>query len=260
MEVRLLAKGYKNNESFYQDFLEGTIEDSKEYFSGEVAYIRAAPDFPIYMGKGTEKEKKQDFLYAMQTISKYYLKTERDTLLDGTFWHSLLVTHKRDYILERYPEVLESRNKFQNIVLKQFDWENYIYKCILAAQYINDNISSEHERDRYFELIFENLDVFNYIIKYEIFRNDNFLINVLDIIDELGISEIMKAKIKGREDLGNDERYGRRVIFEFNKSYPVIMAPILEKEQLKPIFIENLSKYYDKMEELLKENVIVPHS
>ena len=121
---------------------------------------------------------------------------------------------------------------------------NYIYKCILAAQYIGDRVA-ESERNRYYRLVAENMDVFNYIIKYEIFRNDQFVVNILDIIDEKGISEILKGKIKGREDLGDDERYGRRVIFEMNKSYPVIMAPVMGKVELGELFVRNLGKYYE---------------
>jgi hypothetical protein len=75
--------------------------------------------------------------------------------------------------------------------------------------------------------------MYNYIIKYEIFRNDRFLLNVLVIIDELNLSKGMKSKITGRENLGQDERVGRRVLFEFNKSYPVVMSPMMEKEELK---------------------------
>ncbi|MDU2489947.1 MAG: hypothetical protein E7D27_05060 [Clostridium celatum] len=106
-------------------------------------------------------------------------------------------------------------------------------------------MEDEEERIRYYGLIFDNLDVYNYIIKYEIFRNEKFLLNILDIIDELDLSKIMKAKIKDRPDLGKDERYGRRVIFEFNKSYPVVMSPMLDKEALKEPFLEFLSYYYD---------------
>lgn len=245
MEVKLLTDGYRNHESFYQDFLDGNIEDKEEYFSGETAFINLAPDFPIYMALGTDEEKKCNFLKAFHIITRSYLDTDRDLLLDQTFWHSLLVTHKRDYIIENYPKVTESRSEFHKIVLKKFDWENYIYKCIIAAQYVTDNVSSEKEQNRYYELIIGNLDIYNYIIKYEIFRNDRFLLNILDIIDELGISSLMKAEIKGREDLGDDERYGRRVIFEFNKSYPIVMAPVLDKETLKKPFIAFLNKYYD---------------
>ncbi|WP_433747838.1 hypothetical protein [Falsibacillus pallidus] len=245
MEVRLLEKGYKNSTSLYTDFLQGNLNDKEEYFSDKVVYIREAPDFPIYMGRGSEEDKRKSFLTAFQTISKYYLNSERDLLLDETFWHSLLLTHKQNFILTEYPEVAEKESIFRNIVLKKFDWENYIYKIILAAQYIDDNISDREDRLKYYELIIDNLDLYNYIIKYEIFRNEHFLVNILSIIDELNISRVLKTKIKGREDLGDDERVGRRVIFEFNKSYPVIMSPTLHKEELQKLFIEYLSYYYD---------------
>ena len=87
--------------------------------------------------------------------------------------------------------------------------------------------------------------MYNYIIKYEIFRNDKFLLNILDIIDELDLAKVMKAKIKDRPDLGKDERYGRRVLFEFNKAYPVVMSPMLEKDELEVLFMEYLGYYYD---------------
>ena len=67
--------------------------------------------------------------------------------------------------------------------------------------------------------------------------------NVLDIIHDNDLSEILKAKIKDRPDLGKDERVGRRVIFELNKSYPVVLAPTLDKEELEVLFLENLKKY-----------------
>src|SRR5699024_5205116 len=121
-----------------------------------------------------------------------------------------------------YPQVNKGFNHFRNVVTKSFDWENYIYKCFIGAQYIDDHIRDEKEKIHYYEMIIDNLDLYNYIIKHEISRNSKLLINVLDIIDELKLSSLLKANIKGREDLGTDERYGRRVMFEFNKSYPVI--------------------------------------
>lgn len=245
MEIRLLKKGYKNNEQFYKDFLEDQLKNKDEYFSGEVVYIDEDPDFPVYMGKGSESERKELFLQAFDVVSKHYLNTDRNIHFDEVFWHSLLSIYKRDYLLEQYPQVKEGINHFNNIVIKDFDWENYIYKCVLGAQYINDNISNNNERKRYYELIIDNLDLYNYIIKYEIFRNDKFLINILDITYDLGVTKILKAKIKGRDDLGKDERVGRRVIFEFNKSYPIIMSPMLEKKELEKLFLKYLSYYYN---------------
>ena len=53
---------------------------------------------------------------------------------------------------------------------------------------------------------------------------------MLDIIDEIDLAKVMKAKIKDRPDLGKDERYGRRVMFEFNKSLSVLLSPMLERK------------------------------
>lgn len=245
MEIRLLKRGYYQNESLYEDFLNDAIELNNDYFSDQVVHIKDAPDFPIYMATGSWKKRKEDFLKAFQTMDEYYVHVDRELTFEGTFWHSLLMTKKRDYILHHYPQVKNSFNQFRNIVTKPFDWENYIYKCLIGAQYIHDHTDDEAEKMHYYEMIVDNLDVYNYIIKHEISRNGPLLMNVLDIIHELDLSELLKAKIKGREDLGDDERYGRRVMFEFNKSYPVIMAPMLEKEPLKEVFIEFLSYYAD---------------
>mgnify|MGYP001342025079 CR=1 FL=1 len=255
MEIRLLADGYRDNEQLYFDFIHDQIHESKEYFSNETVNIKEAPDFPIYMGRGSKEVVERNFFEAFRIISESYLQEDQDLIMYGNFWHSLLVTYKRDYILEKYPQVKNSYREFKNIVLKHFDWENYIYKCVLASQYITDNVNSEEERERYYKLIVNNLDLFNYIIKYPVFRNDKFLLNILDIVDELGISEFAKAKIKGREDLGDDERYGRRVIFELNKSYPVVMAPMLSKEELKKYFIIYLNYYADVTKLIPKEKL-----
>jgi hypothetical protein len=252
MEIRLLKKGYKNNEQFYKDFLEDQIKTNDEYFTDEVAFINVSPDFPIYIAHGAEDEKKALFLQAFEVISDSYLSTNRDIHFDEIFWHSLLAVYKRDFLLNQYPQINDGINHFNNIVLKDFNWENYIYKCVLGAQYINDNVSDASERNRYYKLIIENLDLYNYIIKYEIFRNDKFLINILDIIDELNLSKVLKAKITGRDDLGKDERVGRRVIFEFNKSYPIVMSPMLEKDDLKELFLQYLSYYQDNEQQLVQ--------
>lgn len=244
MEIRLLKSGYKNNDQFYQDFLNDQIKDKDEYFSDEVINLDEAPDFPIYMGVGYDNKRSDLFLEAFNTISKYYLNTDRDIHFTEIFWHSLLCVNKREFLIKEYPQIMETQSNFNNIVIKKFDWENYIYKCILGAQYINDNIEDHNEKIRYYNLIIENLDLYNYIIKYEIFRNDKFLLNILDIIQELDLSKTLKAKIKDRDDLGKDERIGRRVIFELNKSYPVIMSPMMDKEELKDVFLKFLS-YYD---------------
>lgn len=245
MEIRLLKKNCIKKEEFYKDFLDDRIIEHDEYFSDEVVYVKEAPDFPIYMGKGSEEEKAVLFKKAFEVMANCYLDTDRDIHMNEMFWYSLLCVHKRDFLLREYPQVGESIKDFHNIVVKKFDWENYIYKCVLGAQYVNDNTDCDEERDRYYDLIVENLDVYNYMIKYEVFRNDKFIINVLDIINDNGLAKVLKAKIKDRPDLGKDERYGRRVLFEFNKAYPIVMSPMLDKDELEVLFMEYLGYYYD---------------
>ena len=197
------------------------------------------------MGKASEEEKLGLFKQAFEAMANCYLDTDRDIHMNEMFWYSLLCVYKRDFLLREYPQISESMKDFQNIVVKKFDWENYIYKCVLGAQYVKDNTTCDEDRNRYYDLIVENLDVYNYIIKYEIFRNEKFLINVMDIIDDRGLAKVLKAKIKNRPDLGKDERYGRRVLFEFNKAYPIVMSPMLEKDELEGLFMEYLGYYYD---------------
>ncbi len=251
IEVRLLKDKYKNNEDLYDAFLHDKIIGNEEFLSGEKVRIEAAPVFPIYMAKGTEGEKNEKFITVFEVMKKFYIEMDRDIYLNERFWHSLLCQEHRDYLLDNYPEIIDGGLKeFKNIVLKGFDWENYIYKCILGAQYVTDNIVDENEQKRYYRLIVENLDLYNYIIKYNIFRNDIFLIKILNIVDKYDLSKILKAKIKDKEiiekyHLGKDERYGRRVIFEFNKSYPVVMVPMLNDEELEEKFFEYLDIYYD---------------
>lgn len=245
MEIRLLKKDFLKKEEFYKDFLDAKIIEKDEYFSDEVVHINNAPDFPIYMGKGSEEEKAKLFMEAFEAMSNFYLNTDRDIHMNERFWYTLLCVHKRDFVLKMYPQVGESIKDFHNVVVKKFDWENYIYKCILAAQYVKDNTDNEDDRKKYYNLIVENLDVFNYMIKYEVFRNDKFIINVLDIINDNNLAKVLKAKIKDRPDLGKDERYGRRVLFEFNKAYPIVMSPMLEKDELEELFMEYLGYYYD---------------
>ena len=121
-----------------------------------------------------------------------------------------------------------------------------MYKCILAAEYIKDYTEDKLERERYIGLIVDNLDFYNYILKYPIFRNQEFLIKMLNIVDRLNLSAIFKAKIENRVD---DVRYGRMVLFEMNKSYPVIIAPAMSEEDLEELTLKYLGYYYKELPE-----------
>lgn len=242
MEIRLLDNNYLKSESLYSDFLNDRIGSDEKHFSNTSVYIDSIPDFPIYL-RGNQEQRYEYYSAAFNAMINSYLKTPREINMNGIFWYSLLLLHKRKYICTTYPMILDSEKEFRNIVLKKFDWENYIYKCVVGAQYIIDNVDSLENQEKFIHAISDNLDLYNYIIKYEIFRNDFFLINILSIIQDNNLSEIMKTKIKNRPDLGKDERVGRRVIFELNKSYPVILAPTLNKKELEPLILKHALKY-----------------
>lgn len=243
MQINLLTNDYKNDEHFYQNFLNDKIWQS-EYISNEFVNIpEELPEFPIFFAIRDKEERDREYCKMIRIIADHVIQLDRDIYMDERFWHSWLCLYRREYLLDIYPQIKDDYQAFRNIVIKKFDWENYIYKAILIAQYVDDYTAVD-KHEYYYHLILQNMDMFNYIIKYEIFRNGRFLINIMDIIEEIGLSNVLKAKIKGKSDLGKDERYGRRVIFELNKAYPIVMSPMLEKEKLKEYFMKYLGYYY----------------
>lgn len=252
MKIKMLKKGYRNNKALYMDFIEDRIDYNNDYFDEEILDINIeSPDFPIYMGLHCDnKEKNNDFLEAFEKVSKYYIDINRDIHLDGLFWHSFLVSQKRDYIISKYPKIVEDQKIFNSIVFKKFDWENYIYKIIIGASYIKENVEVEDEQVRYFKLIIDNLDIYNYMLKYPIFRNGNFLLNILDIINDNDLSSKLKAKLEPKDRSSNnkkkDLRLGRMILFELNKAYPSILVQTLSKDELETIVIRYLNIVKDK--------------
>lgn len=248
MEVRLLDKQeYKNNKEFYKDFLDDNIKNNEEYFSNEVIELDEAPDFPIYMGVSVNKEDVYRYYnVAFRVLGDHYIKLDKNIYFDETFWHSLFTVYKRDYLLSKYPEIKNGYNTFKRIVLKNFDWENYIYKCLMVVSLAETNFNNNLDKNNFYKLIIDNLDLFNYTIKLAIFRNTNFLENIFSIIGELNLSNLLKSKILSREDLNKDIRYGREMLLYFNRNYPVIMYPTMTKEELK---VEVL-KFLDKFKEI----------
>ncbi len=243
MQINLLTDDYKNDELFYQTFLNDGLWKS-EYLSNETINIpEELPEFPIFFAIRDKDIREVEYSKMIKVVADHVIQLDRDIFMNENFWHSWLCLYKREYLLETYPQIRNDYSTFKNIIIKKFDWENYIYKAILIAQYV-DEWTDPEQHDHYYHLILQNMDIFNYIIKYEIFRNGRFLINIMDIIEETGLSKILKAKIKNRPDLGNDERYGRRVIFELNKAYPIVMSPMLDKNRLKEYFLKYLGYYH----------------
>lgn len=242
MVIRLLKESYLNSDNIYKDFINNQIESDLDHFSDEYFVINNAKPFPIYIADKNEKDRELRFMEAFNIIEECYLNLDRDVIMSQQFWHTLFLVLFRDYIVENYPIVLKNKNIFKNVLLKKFDWENYIYKCLFAVEYVCD-MSQKNEKEKLYKTIINNLDLYNYLIKYTVFRNNKFIITILRIVEKNDYSNLLKAKIKNRPDLGNDERYGRRVLFEFNKEYPIVLSPMMEEKEIELLFIKHLNNY-----------------
>lgn len=248
MRVYLFKDGYlENQDKFYNDFLNDNI-NNEAYLSSKYIELNLVEPFPFYLNIFNEEIRKTEYLKAFHMVNLHYNDLDREITFDPKFWHSLFLINFRSYSLEKYPEICDSKSKFDNIILKKFDWENYIYKILLGVEYIKETTNVE-SYNRYFNLIIDNLDLFNYLIKYSLTRNAIFLKNILDVIHNNDLSEIIKKNIPNRPDLGKDERYGRRVIFEFNRNYPVLMFPTMTYEGIETYFLDFLKIY------LIKQNI-----
>lgn len=242
MKIKMLKEDYKSDtEKLYKAFINNALEN-EGYISTDYLELENVMPFPFYLNYYDKSLREQKFLEAFSSMLNVYIHLDREIILSERFWHSLFMIHYREYFLNNYPEVKESKSNFDNIILKTFDWENYIYKCIVAVEAVVDCVDQK-DHNKFFELIIQNLDVFNYIIKYNLTRNSKFIIDILKIVERNELTEILKSKITHRDDLGKDERYGRRVIFEFNRNYPVLMFPAMDLDELEFYFLSYLEYY-----------------
>ena len=234
MKVNLFHKDYAKMKNLYDDFINGKTATSPIYSSFDEVEIAENKPFEIYFGKNITNGKEK-FLESILVVKDYYEQLDREYLYDQRFWNSLFLKYNVEYFLNIYPELKEDSDLFyKTIFLRKFDWGNYVYKLVIAVDFIESNIDFEPQKETYYEMIFDNLDVFNYIIKYSIFRSGDFLIKILKIIQENDISKELKSKLK---HLPGDQRLGRMIIFELNKVYPVIMSPLMSYEELEDRFM-----------------------
>jgi len=249
MKIRKINPEKLNSHKIFDYYKSNNEKIESSIFLDEYYEVENAPFFPIYLAERDENIRKDKFLLAFEIMRDSYLELGLDLILDKYFWYSLFLTELKEKIKEEYPKSLETEKNFRNIVFKKFDWESYVYKIVLGSKYILEEVENLSEHEKYFELIVKNLDIYNYILKSEIFRNGSFLKKVLDVIDKKKCSEIIKSKVKDEVkkrfniDLKNDERVGRRVISEFSKSYPVVFVHALEYNEFEEYFIKYLNMY-----------------
>lgn len=242
MRLKLIKEELMNDHELLFEALKSKVFTSL-VSEDEIELLEVRP-FPIYMHKLTPQKRDEYFKEAFRTLQEDYIHLNRDIILEHRFWVSLYFFEFRDYLIKMYPRVIKSLGEFKNIITKKFDWENYIYKSILVVEYLND-YRDQTQHEHYYDLILNNFDLFNYTIKYNLTRNARFLLTILDIIDKNNLTDEMKKAIRHRNDLGRDERYGRRVIYEFNKNYPVMMFPEMSEETIEEYFLKFYELYLE---------------
>src|SRR5690606_19393662 len=175
MEVKIFNKDYIQSNAFYTDFKKNTLNFNATSEQEIIDDIELIP-FPIYLSTHSESERTRMYIEAFNTLKNYYFNLDFDILMKHEFWISLFSTHFRDYLITNYPEIMINEQKFNHVLLKRFDWENYIYKCILMTQFIVDGVI-EDEQIKYVTLVSENLDLYNYLLKYPLFRQQKFVLD-----------------------------------------------------------------------------------
>lgn len=244
MEIRLLLDDYVKAEQFFLDFKSNRINSLTNIFSERYVEIYAIAPFPFYLKENNETERTQLYLEAFRIYKEHYYALNRDITMNHVFWITLFSVHCREYLLRNYPQIVKNQNNFYNILLKSFNWENYIYKIALITQFVCSSVSEE-EQEEYVTLISNNMDVFNYLLKYPLFRQENFIIDVLRIIKEENLTNVLKKRLPNTPDK-EDYRFGRLVLFEFNKDYPVQIPHVMPYHKFKSIFLTYLDKYINK--------------
>lgn len=244
MIIRKLKSDYIKSDSLQRDFINSQIM-LEEHFSENEFDIESIEPFPIYFKNYDNATRLAKMLQTFIVLKDKYINLEQDLLMDQSFWISLFLVHFRDYLIDEYPGLKSSKNDFKQIILKKFDWENYIYKMVLMTQYIVDNFE-ECEYEKMIRIFSNNMDVTNYCLKYSLFRNDKFIKLVFKVIEVNELSEILKKRLKQLEGYGKDERYGRRVLLEMNKRYPVSMIHIFSYDDFESTFLEILNELKER--------------
>lgn len=169
-EIYLLKDPILDEQDFYESFLKGTLEE-KGYFSDQRVQVPDVEEFIFYINS-SQSGSKDLFRNLVQIMMDYFVDLKQEIFLDQNFWRSYISTKLRNSTIRNHPQIRENFDNFRIIVLRALDWENYLYKAAIYGSILRDRLADANERDQYIDLIHENMDLFNYILKKRVFRND----------------------------------------------------------------------------------------
>ena len=210
-----------------------------------------------------ENENAREF-YMQEAVKSQWSTRQLERQINSFFYERLLSSKNKEQVAEEI-QTLEPAKKPEDVIRDPYVLEflglksnDDFYESDLEQALITHLQKFLLELGRGFSFVARqkritfdgrhfriDLVFYNYILKYPIFRNREFLIKMLNIIDRRNLSSIFKSKIKDKKDLGDDVRRGRMVLLEMNKSYPVIIAPAMSEDELEDLTLKYLGYYYD---------------
>lgn len=249
-EIYLLKEPIVNKLDFYNSFLRNTLKEDG-FFTDTRVKVPDLDEFLTYSGNANKNSSK--ILGDLIKIMMYnFIDLKQEIYMSQNFWMSYLVSKLRMSLFRNYPSISENFNTFRLIVLRKFDWENYLYKAAIFANVLNDKLQNKDLLDDYIDVILNNMDLFNYILKLTSLRNDNLIYNMITLLYENKDSELSSfLKFRSREDINKDDSPGRLVLLEFNTTYPAILFPMLNYDEFKKIFLNYID--HNKKIALLKK-------
>ncbi len=228
MEVRLVKKEVLKSNDFYNDFLDGNLHSKEEYFTDRFVYIENAPDFVINLENVQENNKKYMFVNVLNIILDNYSDLEKEYKFKSEFWYSLFIVYKREFLFKTYPDIKENINMYHEIILNNFDEDNFIYQCILACDYIKEYKKEE----KFLEIAYDNFDLYISMIKSKILNNGYFITNILSIIDEYNFGDLYK-----------NEKLRDKLIVDCTKIYPIKLTPLMDKNELLILLNKSINEF-----------------
>lgn len=239
-KVNLLKYPIVNEIDFYNSFLLGKLREDG-YFTNEFIDVPDVGEFITYSGND-RKNRGLILKNLIKVMMNNFIDLPQNIYMSKNFWMSYLVTELRMSLFRNHPQIKNKFQTFKLIVLRDLDWENYIYKAAVYGVVLKDNLSDIRLLDDYIDTITENMDFFNYILKYTTLNNDNFIFNMIKFLHKnknINISAYLKKKVFKDKD----ERFGRLVLAEINRTYPSILFPMLDYQT----FEEKLTKVLIKL-------------
>ena len=244
MQIRKVNKSYFKSKELRDHFVSGTLMNFDDcllndyYDTGtfEIEY------FNPYAGNTKSPNNDQIWNNLIASVGEIMEGIPANLYEDGNFWFSLFLTRFQLELMNDYPQLKKSSDQLKNILLKDFNWENYIYKAVVIVKLKHVAIERFGNTD-VVDLILDDLDLFNYLIKSPLFRNLDFILNIFELTRRDAFPVRLKSQIKSEKYKQKDKRFGRRIVYELNKTYPVLFVQKFEMEELGTKLNEIIRQY-----------------